>query len=156
MAAVCVVRAGPSSGPALAQVGGFERDVGSDARALLDPDQVPTAAHRGRLDPPRRVQLDLCVQPFERDLGPRVRDEGEWERGELVEVAVDQQGAKTKRQAMVSAATRALYSTPIKSRPPPTVADWVHPGWLVDERDDVKTDRSEGARSLTKRQSTRV
>lgn len=27
---------------------------------------------------------------------------------------------------MVSAATRALYSTPIKSRPPPTVADWVH------------------------------
>ncbi|GAA5971192.1 hypothetical protein JCM8115_002990 [Rhodotorula mucilaginosa] len=27
---------------------------------------------------------------------------------------------------MVSAATRALYSTPIKARPPPTVADWIH------------------------------
>lgn len=27
---------------------------------------------------------------------------------------------------MVSAATRALYSTPIKARPPPTLADWIH------------------------------
>ncbi|GAA5877035.1 hypothetical protein JCM3774_006882 [Rhodotorula dairenensis] len=27
---------------------------------------------------------------------------------------------------MVSATTRALYSVPIKSRPPPTLADWVH------------------------------
>ena len=27
---------------------------------------------------------------------------------------------------MVSAATRVLYSTPIKARPPPTLADWIH------------------------------
>lgn len=42
----------------------------------------------------RKRFLCVFVQPFKRDSRPRMRDEGEWKGGELVDVTVDQQGAK--------------------------------------------------------------